>query len=127
MTKLKELQKKIDALKAEKKSESEIAFKEESKAIFDKYPEIKSFSWTQYTPYFNDGDECTFSVHADPKINGYDEYEEESEEINKKAFEDISKLLNALDEQSMKAIWGDHMEVTVTRGGKISSDEYAHD
>jgi hypothetical protein len=32
------------------------------KEVFEKYPEIKSFSWNQYTPYFNDGDECLFSV-----------------------------------------------------------------
>lgn len=126
MTKLKELKKKIDGLQAKMKSESEIEFKEESKAIFEKYPEIENFSWTQYTPYFNDGDECTFSVNTDPKINGSDEYEEESEKINKKAFRDISKLLNEIDEQSMKAIWGDHMEVTMSRSGKISSDEYSH-
>lgn len=127
MTKLKELQKKIYGLQAEMKSKSEIAFKEESKAIFEKYPEIENFSWTQYTPYFNDGDECAFSVNTDPKINGNDEYEEESEKINEKAFRDISKLLNEIDEQSMKAIWGDHMEVTISRSGKISSDEYSHD
>lgn len=26
---------------------------------------IKSVGWTQYTPYFNDGDECVFSAHND--------------------------------------------------------------
>lgn len=35
------------------------------KALFGKYPDLISFSWTQYTPYFNDGDECVFSVYAD--------------------------------------------------------------
>ncbi|WP_074344742.1 hypothetical protein [Mycobacteroides abscessus] len=27
------------------------------------FPEVVSVRWTQYTPYFNDGDACTFSVH----------------------------------------------------------------
>src|SRR5688572_27883088 len=27
------------------------------------HPEIQQISWTQYTPYFNDGDECTFGVN----------------------------------------------------------------
>lgn len=30
--------------------------------FFDKCPEIVEICWTQYTPYFNDGDACTFSV-----------------------------------------------------------------
>jgi hypothetical protein len=34
-----------------------------SKEVFEKDPKLVSFSWTQYTPYFNDGDECVFSVH----------------------------------------------------------------
>ena len=38
------------------------------KEIFDKFHEkwkgqYRSIYWTQYTPYFNDGDECYFSVH----------------------------------------------------------------
>ncbi len=127
MTKLKELQSKIDALKEEIKTESEAAFKEESKNFFEKYPNIESFSWTQYTPYFNDGNECVFSVNTDAKINGNDQYENEDEKVPEKAYMDISKLLNALDEQSMKLIWGDHMEVIVSRNGKIKSEEYSHD
>lgn len=27
-------------------------------------PTIVEFGWRQYTPYFNDGDPCTFSVHG---------------------------------------------------------------
>ncbi|MFD5069158.1 hypothetical protein ACFWNC_14685 [Streptomyces sp. NPDC058369] len=27
-------------------------------------PTIVEFGWTQYTPYFNDGDTCEFSVHG---------------------------------------------------------------
>lgn len=33
------------------------------KAFFDAHPEVKTIHWTQYAPYFNDGDECVFSVH----------------------------------------------------------------
>ncbi len=32
-------------------------------ALFDAYPKLVWFSWTQYTPYFNDGDACTFRVY----------------------------------------------------------------
>jgi len=36
------------------------------KEFFDKSNGlIKSIGWTQYTPYFNDGDECVFRVNSD--------------------------------------------------------------
>ena len=38
-------------------------FHEIFKVFFDSYPEIKEIRWKQFTPYFNDGDTCTFSVH----------------------------------------------------------------
>jgi hypothetical protein len=28
------------------------------------FPQLKSIVWEQYTPYFNDGDVCEFSVHG---------------------------------------------------------------
>ena len=31
-------------------------------ALFIEYPEIGKIEWTQYTPYFNDGDPCVFGV-----------------------------------------------------------------
>lgn len=30
---------------------------------FDEMPSLESIEWTQYTPYFNDGDSCVFSVN----------------------------------------------------------------
>lgn len=36
--------------------------KKEFKAVFDKYPELRAVTWSQYTPYFNDGEPCEFSV-----------------------------------------------------------------
>lgn len=39
--------------------------------LFAQSKRINSFSWTQYTPYFNDGDSCTFGVrNEDIDING---------------------------------------------------------
>jgi hypothetical protein len=53
------------------------------KELFINYPELKSISWRQYTPYFNDGEPCEFSSNHDryPTINGNDEdYGENDEE-----------------------------------------------
>jgi hypothetical protein len=33
------------------------------KLFFDECPKVQAVVWNQYTPYFNDGDECIFSVN----------------------------------------------------------------
>ena len=43
--------------------EGKAAVKDAFKDLFDKYPEVRSVVWSQYTPYFNDGEPCYFSVH----------------------------------------------------------------
>jgi hypothetical protein len=51
--------------------------------LFAQAPKLKSVSWTQYTPYFNDGDSCEFSAHTDSLyINGsrYDDDDEDGDE-----------------------------------------------
>jgi hypothetical protein len=45
--------------------QAQALFKEITKEFFDKNPGITGVVWTQYTPYFNDGDTCEFSV-GDP-------------------------------------------------------------
>lgn len=52
------LEKKIAAMAVD-------VFSEEVKKLFEKHPVLQSFSWTQYTPYFNDGDVCEFGVNRD--------------------------------------------------------------
>jgi hypothetical protein len=62
-----------------------------TKELFISYPELKSFGWKQYTPYFNDGEACVFSsLHYYPTINGNDENYDESEQAEGEI--DIVKL-----------------------------------
>jgi hypothetical protein len=50
--------------------------------LFAEAPNLKSFGWTQYTPYFNDGDSCEFGVNFDyPYINGANEDYDEAFDI----------------------------------------------
>lgn len=45
-------------------STQEQIFDELFKPFFRKYGDtVKSVVWSQYTPYFNDGDACTFSIN----------------------------------------------------------------
>lgn len=66
-------------------------FKETMKEFWDKNPGISAVVWTQYTPYFNDGETCEFGVN-DPvftnaptdelyNVNPYGEYEGEEENV----------------------------------------------
>lgn len=32
------------------------------KGFLEKYPDVDGLAWTGYTPYFNDGDACVFSI-----------------------------------------------------------------
>jgi|SRR5690606_7729253 len=62
MTKIAELKAKYQAIKKEMEENGKSALKEVFSIFFEKHPEIKGIVWTQYTPYFNDGEACTFSV-----------------------------------------------------------------
>lgn len=69
----------IAAIKAELSKEVQANFHSLAKEIFEEYPEVKDFGWTQYTPYFNDGDPCTFWCNSSHfHINGKDGYDEQA-------------------------------------------------
>lgn len=55
--------KEIEALKKSHIETSKQVFHKAISAFFQKYPEVEALRWNQYTPYFNDGDTCEFSVH----------------------------------------------------------------
>jgi len=62
-TKFDELLEKQRALKAEFQQTAQQLFKETTKVFFTENPGVKAIVWNQYTPYFNDGDTCEFSVN----------------------------------------------------------------
>ncbi len=60
---LTQLAARAEALNKELKLNFKSALKEEAKIIFDKWPKLTRFSWTQYAPYFNDGEPCEFRIN----------------------------------------------------------------
>ena len=62
--KIEALKAKVAELNKQVREESQRLLNEGFAEIFEKYPKLLSFSWNQYTPYFNDGDECTFRVNV---------------------------------------------------------------
>jgi len=119
------------------------AYVEVFNEFFEKYPQVEKISWTQATPYFNDGDPCVFSVHecCINGINSYGDgdYQEEDEEVeeafaekSKEEQDEHEKICNEFDkiiyenEQAAEIAFGDHSRIVVTRDN-IEVDEYYHD
>ena len=66
--------KEIEKIKSKIVKDTGILFKQSLKEIFKKHKDLVSFSWSQYTPHWNDGDECLFSANTDYiYLNGSDE------------------------------------------------------
>ena len=118
------------------------------KELFEKSKKIESISWTQYTPYFNDGDECIFEVHTDYlDVNGedvrkldwydyrikYEKYHKELTEEGKvdwaecRILLDFKELLETIPTEFYEDLFGDHAQVTVYKDGRIEVEEYDHD
>src|SRR5690349_518497 len=107
-----QLVKEREELSARIKEVSGKIFQSQTKELFDKFPKLESFSFTQYTDYFNDGDTCYFHVHAwDPEINEYD-FEEEPPELTDEETETISDevtgVIDSLNEDDLLKMFGDH-------------------
>lgn len=60
-TKMEEAKKQIEKIAKD-------AFRDMTTEFFENNPEIVSFGWTQYTPFWNDGDTCTFSANTEYPI-----------------------------------------------------------
>lgn len=52
------------AMKDEALAKMKVAFEPAFAHFFKKFPQVTAIVWTQYTPYFNDGDPCEFGVHT---------------------------------------------------------------
>ncbi len=100
---------------------------------------IKSFGWTQYTPYFMDGETCYFGVNLDEygcrvRIGDLGE-EERIEELSSDISEDtiaivyeILDIFSKIPTEWFETMFGDHVEVSIMDTGEfIVSDYNNHD
>lgn len=60
---LDELNKTMEAARKKIREEGQAAFRAACDDVFAQHPKLESFSWPQYSPFFNDGEPCEFSVH----------------------------------------------------------------
>lgn len=171
MSTLEGIKTKIEAIKKQKEeltAQLRNDFAPMLQPLFEKSEgKIESIGWIQYTPYFNDGEECTFSTNFDLdyglRVNGQylddqedvfgcslyalrkygtDEYaswiekypedtiKEESKESDLALYAcllEFEEVLESIDDEFYKDLFGDHVEVTVHSNGVIETTEYDHD
>lgn len=114
------------------KTEGEI--KTISLEIFNAYPDLAAFGWSQYTPYFNDGDACIFRVNEvqftddeevvdspnDWEYGFYGKYENKFPML-----QEFADCLCSADDILLD-LFGDHAFIRITRDG-LEVEEYEHD
>jgi hypothetical protein len=100
--------------------------KQEFYEVFEKFftedPELEAITWTQGTPAWNDGDPCVFSANCyDPFVyDGESHYEMKDKELGKQFYD----LFSSIPEEIFEGVFGDGVQVTVSRDGIVSWDEY---
>lgn len=137
-TTIERLMAKKSELLAELREHGAGALKEEFKKFFEAHPACTALRWRQYTPHFNDGDACTFSVNditfklvdspedAGDYSDGFeDRYGRREDEVFKATSEGV-RALEKIDDEIFQIAFGDHVKVTATREG-FEVDEYEHD
>jgi len=140
---------KFEVIRTEYQTQAKLHLMEYIKVFLDLNSEIKTIRWVQYTPYFNDGEDCYFGVRdaycsnvTDPLLlTPYGELEEESEEfwstdggwkediVPDSVFESTKQLntmIQSIPEEVMKELFGDHSEITITKEG-IQIEGYVHE
>ncbi len=110
--------------------------------IFAAYPGVKSFCWTQYAPYFNDGDPCVFSIHSEGFVNGWDRYgdsDDIEDDTDDKVDPDeewdakynavnagLYRFIESIDDDVLIDMFGDDVKVKIFSDGRKVVEEYRH-
>ena len=149
----KEFEKTLIDFRKDMTEKSKKIFHDYLKAYFEAYPKVNAIYWTQYTPYFNDGDTCEFGIHDVFVRYGFDEQSEHGrnspdedttfwdddlpENLAKLDWQDqdklldpvkkpINKLIHGLGDDVMEGLFGDHASIYANRYG-VFVEEYDHD
>lgn len=88
--------------------------------------DITAIQWQQYTPYFNDGSDCHFSVY-DPYFikNSQKVYSYNCDPRHKPILHAIEFNVSEIDDTMLFA-FGDHVQVTVYKDTYVI-EEYDHE
>lgn len=126
---VKKVQQTMADLRAEMKKAISDAFSNMAKVLFQDHPGLESFSWTAYTQYWNDGDQCYFSANTDSFAFAYqgETFDDDERWQRSTISNDIQAFLSAFGDDDYEQLFGDHVRVTVTPTG-VTTEEYTdHD
>lgn len=130
---------------------AQVALKEIFNVFFEAVPEVTAIKFRAYTIYFNDGNECSFSVYEPTFTNApkeeldnvgvYERYDGDAEgvwaaddysikdllpEEKAASCKELSSIIQSAEMQdAILSAFGDHVEVTVTREG-FEVEEYTN-
>lgn len=60
---MKKVTEEFNAIREQMSLQYDTVFRDVTKQLFSKHKALKIIQWTQYTPYFNDGDVCNFGIN----------------------------------------------------------------
>lgn len=142
--KLNELKTQFEVARKRMQDEGKAALSEALQELFVEHPKLISIRWLQYTPYFNDGETCEFSVNnpyikfaglsdeAGDDGDGFDSYSDWQDKQTpypegfKAADKAVSDIFKLIPDELMLAVFNDHSQVTATREG-FEVEEYEHE
>jgi hypothetical protein len=130
-----EAKKKMAEARKEAESILKEVFLESLKDLFESNKKLQHFRFHAYTPYFNDGDECTYGVYCDEPVIILDGEEDDGDSYgyypdNKEKNDlqnEIARTLYQFDHEDYKTMFGDHVSIQVNRDGTINTEDYEHD
>ena len=150
-TQIEAMQESMKQMRTDLTAKMRLAFTEGAKSLFETHPKLKSFGWTQYTPYFNDGEACEFSTNIDSEQLYINDTRVDDEDEDGKyplldetweggkyvpnpdydielgaALNDVLEFLQLFDEEYFQEAFDDHVKVTVSQDG-VEVDGYDHD
>lgn len=130
------------------------ALAEACEKLREEAPNVTHIVWTQYTPYFNDGDPCEFSIRAigavfddeDPTADDacfeheignkglstykYQDKPADAERVSETANVILGELCKGMNdaEEAMEVAFGDHVSCVLdVATGEVTTEEYRHD
>lgn len=112
--------------------------KEETKPLFEKYPELK-MGYVSYVPGFNDGEPCEYTFvglnafipktswddldYSDEQLFGYEDYDYGDFKQKPQEVKDFCDLFSSLPEEVLRSVFGTDVMVVIDKNG-ITVEEY---
>lgn len=152
--KLTEMNQRMAEIKKQYQAEAQVLFKDLFSEFFEQNSEVRAVGWQQYTPYFNDGEACIFSTTVDyawatntENTNdirygdyvgddsdtvwvydpNYGDFNEVAIPFSVSAeMQALTKILSKIDDKVYEDLFGDHVQVIVTRDG-FDTVEFEHE